>query len=787
MFSHYFKIAIRNFLRNRLNTFINILGLTVSISIFILIIRYVQNEFSTDSFHENLGRLYRVENVDFSSSCSAGFKDLVLANYSEIEDVVRFCPMSSTMISYAPEGDAVSEKKINVSNMICADSTFFDLFSFKLLLGDPRQSLNKTFTVVLTQSTASTLFGDENPLGKSVLVNNDYKCMITGVVEDCPQNSSVAYGGLISMVTLGKRNGPEFLQNMNNWFYATYALLGKGQDHVALEKRISEDVSQQFTGGSRETPFKLRPLSTIYFNQHNYPSDYSKHGKLQFVYVFLAVAIIIILIAIINFINISTATASSRAREVGVRKVVGSSRISLIRQFLGETVLLSLISVILAVMLAELIKPEFNNVVGQEISIGYLENPIFLVYLLAGALFIGIIAGLYPAFYMTSFQPVLVMKGNITRGSGGATLRRLLLIIQFIISTALIIGTLLIVKQINFLKNRHLGFNGEQVVYFDLNRELLKKKDVLKGALDQNSNVQEVSYSTFSPGGMGGDNYTRLVEGTRRTFYYIMTDPSFVDVIDLELVAGRNFHSDSKAEIGSAIILNETAVKTFELENPLGTRIELFDTVGTVVGVVKDFHFKSLHEEVEPISILYLPDWSGSVLIKINTSNVPETMAFIEETCKDMSMDFTMDYKFLDDGFDALYKSEEKFATLIVYFSVLAIFIACLGLYGLVSFTATQRKKEISIRKVNGASVGRIIFMLNKEISTWVLIAFVLACPLAWFLMDQWLQNFALRTSISWWIFIASGLISLAIAILTMGYIAFRAASGNPVDGLRTE
>ncbi len=786
MFCHYIVTALRNLSRNKLNSIINIIGLAVSISIFILIMRYIQDELLTDKFHINSNRLYRVEFVDFAAACPAGLADVLIDQFPEIESVVRYSPTNLIQLRFQPSDRTSQEKNLKFEDFIFADSTFLTLFSFPLIDGNLSTCLNAPFSIVLSESTAQLLFSDDDPMGKSVRVNNEYYCTVTGILKDVPGNSSIDFNGIISMVTINKLRGPAYLKDMSNWFYATYILLGENADSEHLEQKIRDYTSRTFAN-NRPSPFLLRPLNSIYFNRNNYPTDYSKHGNMQYIYIFLAVAFTIILIAIINFINISTATASSRAKEVGVRKVVGSQKSNLIGQFLGETIILSLIAILLGIMITELVKPEFNQIIGKPLNIGYLENPVTLLYLAGVGITIGILSGIYPAFYLTSFKPVQVLKNNLVKGSGGKFIRGFLLVVQFVITIVLITATLAIKKQLNYIKNKDLGLDSEQVVLLQLNRDLRGKRELLKERLKQNPNIINTTFSSLNPGGMDGDNYIRTVNGERRTFYYLMTDPEFVDVLNLKVILGRNFHKDSKSEIGRSILLNETAVKEFELEEPIGTTFALFDTIGTVVGVVKDFHFRSLHNGIEPMSILCIPDWAGFAQIKVAGDNIPQTLEYIEQTWNEISPEFSFEYEFLDERFEAQYKAEEKFGKIADYFSIFAIFIACLGLFGLVSFTVTQRTKEISIRKVNGASVLQIVIMLTRELSVWILVSFLIACPIAYIAMEKWLQNFAYQTKVSWWLFIIAGTISFVIASLTMSYHAIKAALGDPSEGLRYE
>jgi putative ABC transport system permease protein len=788
MIKNYLKHTIRNLYTQKQNSIINILGLSVGICLFILIMTYVSNELTVDNFHKNKDNIYRIEVEGFSSACAAGVPAILKDQFPEIKETARYFQIPSSIFQVVNNNDISFKQGLTFENLIVADSTFFDIFTYEVTQGNLHEALTNPNSIVLTSSSAKKLFGNEDPIGKVINIKSmfNFTVKVTAIINDVPNNSTINFNGIVSLITVKNTFGDDFLNNLSNWFYATYFLLHSNQNIDELEQKTSSYFTTEINDND-SINFVFRPLNEIYFHKDELSGNYSSHGNIQFVYAFIAIAIIIILLAIINFINLSTATASCRAKEVGLRKVVGSTRKKLIIQFLGETITVSLISVFIAIILAEIFKYEFNNIVGKELSLGYIDNPIIILYLVIGAILIGILAGLYPAFYLSSFQPTYIFNKLGTKGSKGIFLRKFLIIFQFIISIVLIISSFTINQQIELLKNKDLGFNNEQIVYLDLNRELTQNTETFKNELKQNTAINNITISNFVPGQMDGNMYVRTINETNYHFYYIMTDPFFFDVMNLSILEGRGFSDTKKDEMGWGIVLNQAAVKEFNLENPIGTEIYVFDTVGQVIGVVEDFNFRSLHHKIEPMSILYIPEWSRVLQINISADNISQTLDYIEKTWVEFCPGYPFDYHFMDEGFDKLYKAEEKFGIMFKYFSLLAIFIACLGLYGLISYTSLQRTQEVCIRKVQGASIKSIILLLSKDLSIWLSVSFIFACPIAYIIMGKWLQNFAYRTNQLVIIYILAGIITSLIAFSTVLYKSYKTASSNPIIGLRYE
>ncbi len=785
MIIHLLKTAFRFLYRNRINTLINVLGLAISIAVFIFIVRYVQYQLNTDSSHVHADRIYRLEYVGFSTACSAGIKDLVEQSGPEVIRAVRYYPNKDVQLDYG-EKSKTNLKSMKVDDILWADSSFLEVFSYPLKQGNPETCLSQPFSIVLTEAIAENLFGDDDPMGKMVTVNHRGTFKVSGILKNSHEPVSIPVNGLMSLVTMREMRGPDFLKNMDNWFFATYLLLSKTHNPDSTAARFSRYYNDRFHPNDPPT-FRLNPLKSIYFESNPGPSDYSLHGNFQFLRILSAVAIFILLIAISNFINLSTAVAGLRFREVGIRKLAGANKTKLMRQYLSESVIIALFALLMALLFVELLRVDFEYIIATKIQNGFPKGLGNLLILIAGSIGIGVLAGIYPSFYLTSFQPVDVLKGRTTKGKNGQMLSRILIVFQFMVSAILIIGVLVIGKQLHFLKDKDLGYQANQIVYLDLNKDLGGKKDAFREKLLLNPQIKSVTFSSFKPGAMNGETFRREVNGKRYNLYYTMTDSDFTDVFQLDILQGRGFHKNSAADIGTAIVLNETAVKHLGLNEAVGTRISLFDSVGTVVGVVKDYHFQSMHHGIGPMCILNLPDWSRVCQIRLSGHDIPASLEYIQSVYESVAPGNIFDYGFMDQGFQQLYKSEERFATMFNYFAVLAVFIACIGLYGLIHRAALQKRHEICIRKVSGASVFQIVFMLLKDLSKWVLLAFLIACPIAWLALSNWLAGFAYQTNIGIQPFLLTGIILLLIAGMTMGYQAIRSAMMDPVKGLRSE
>ena len=794
MTGNYLRLFFRLMKKHKGYSFINFAGLTLGIGIFMMILLFVQHELSIDKHHENSDRIYRVQGENGRQlSTAPAVGKWIAENIIEAEKVVRFKFRHDYLAKYRPDNDPSREKTIVVRDFGWADPTVFDIFSFPLIAGNPGTALQDPFALVLTESVAQRLFGSENPLGKTIEINNRHEYHVTAVIEDL-KRTHLRFDVLAPFANLGKIIGQSELDSFDSWNLATFVLLPENHDTAAVAGKITDLFHDRLKElWNVDFVFDLFPLEDIFFAAG---SSYRNHGSRPLVFVFMAVAVFILLIACVNFLNLSTARASLRAKEVGIKKVVGSTRKRLIIQFLGESVLFSIISLVAAVGLASLFLPEFNRLMQRSLSMDYFFDPLILLVFTAGTVLVGILAGIYPAFYLSAFRPVSVLKGERTKGIRSGIFRKVLISFQFTVSIILIIATLVVFKQIQYIRNKDLGFQKEHIVYMEIarNRDIRDNKQAFKDRLMQHPRIQNVTYSQGRPGLVyNWEGFEH--KGVRNGYAIFTVDPDYVDVYGLEILAGRNFSREMSTDPYRTCLLNEAAVRRLGLENPVGTILRHDDLGGSsfpvkdveIIGVVRDFHYQSLRYEIHPMMFGWNDPWLWMVSVKIAAERVPETLVHIEKTWKEFSPGFPLDFHFIDDLVDSQYRNEERLAKTIGYFAALGIFIACLGLFGLASFLAEQRTKEIGVRKVLGASVGGILMLLSKEFSKWVLAGNIVAWPLAYYASNIWLADFAYRTDIGVWPFLTAAVIALIVAVMTVGYRSIRAATTNPVDSLRYE
>jgi len=769
MLKNYLKTALRRLLKYRLHSIINILGLAIGISVFLIIMIYVFYEISADEFHQNYTRIYRVDLNEKFGITSITLMQRILDGVPELENGTRLMPYSGK-VEY-------NENRID-SRLTFVDSTFFDIFSFEPLIGDLTSALNDPNSIVLLESFAEKLFGDDYPIGKEIqffMLN----LTVRAVVKD-PQHRTQLWAreGFVPFINL-KTLGEDF---ENDWWgnYVTYLLFPENCDHPQLIKKVESYIEELKKIIHENYPsYILRPFSKLYFEQGKY--DHSVHGNLQSVRIFLASAFIIILIACINFINLSTSRAILRAKEIGIRKIVGADRKSVILQFLIESVLTCIISGIFAVILIQIFYPQLSIF----FRINYQLNT-FLNYLIFGLflLLIGIVAGIYPAFCLASGVPVEVIKNEYKTGVKGVLFRKILTVIQFSISIILIIGTFIVLQQLYYIRNVDMGFDKEQVMSFSIPPGVRdNKRELFKQELLKIPGVKKVAYIYTVPGRVVLQWGYHDQEGNEYYFRTIPTDPDFVSVYNIDIVAGRNFSWELETDRDNFLV-NETFVRQMGWEDPIGR--ELYE--GTqVIGVVEDFIYRSLHNEIEPLIIPFNWDNTYSVNIRVDDKDQVNTINRIQNVYEEFEKENNFEYFFLDDDFNLLYRSEIRFGKIFIFFSTLSIFIACMGLFGLSSFLTYQRTREIGIRKVMGSSVRNIVFILSREFSRNVLLANLLAWPIAYFIMKNWLQNFSFRINLTPLPFIIAGFLAFIIALLTVSFQTIKAANANPIECLRYE
>jgi putative ABC transport system permease protein len=811
MLRNFIKTAWRNLIKNRTFSIINIAGLAIGLSCFLLISMYVVDEFSYDRYNEKADRIYRINSdIKFGGAnlnlavCSDPMGATLKKDYPQVEQFTRI---------YVSGGSKMIKKGndwINEDKVAHVDSTFFDVFTLPAIAGDTRTALNEPNTVVISQSAALKYFGTINALGKTVETNDKknklYK--VTAVINDVPRNSHFHLDFLFSMLNVQYDFGNFLSHN-----FQSYVVLRKGTDYKAFDKNFDQVIAkyvipqakqymqigsiEDFKKAGNRLEYHLMPLLDIHLHSARFP-ELEANGNAQYVYIFSAVAIFILLIACINFMNLSTARSASRAKEVGIRKVLGTEKRFLIGQFLTESTMLALIALVIAVLICWAILPFFNNVAAKDIGMKDFLNPKLLTVLILVPVIVGALAGSYPAFYLSSFQPIMVLKGKINAGFRRSNIRSGLVVFQFFISIALIIGTIIVYKQLDYIQTKNLGFDKSQVLVVNGASALGTQVDAFKNEVKKISGVKDAAYSGYLPVSNSSRNdntYSREAvmdskNGLDMQVWNI--DYDYIPMLGMQIIKGRNFSPQFGTD-STAVIINETTAGLLGYPDPLGKKIYTRDgdasspvTGFTIIGVVKNFHFESLRENISPLCFR-LGNNKWCVSFKLATTDVRSVVKNIESKWKSMAPGFPFDYQFLDQAFDNMYRQEQRVGRIAISFAVLAILIACLGLFGLATYMAEQRTKEIGVRKVLGASVQNITTMLSKEFVTLVIIAAVIAFPLAWWGMHLWLQDFAYRVNISWWVFALAAFIAFAIALVTVSFQAIRAAIANPVDSLRTE
>jgi putative ABC transport system permease protein len=799
MFKNYFKSTLRNIKKHKGYASINIVGLAIGMTCCILIVMYITTELNYDRYHENADRIFRLgfdANVGGSQVVSpisnVPSAPVLIQEYPEVVDAVRFRTVSRTSVEY-------EDKQFYENDILYADNSIFSVFTFQMTRGDPKTALETAYSAVLTETTAQRYFGDEDPIGKTLTLNNESNFVITGVMKDVPPNSHFTFDMLCSYETLYDRNR-EIMEEWFNFMDYTYLLLSEGFDYRELEAKfpalIEKYMESMLKALGGEIEFFLQPLGSIHLHS-NLENEMSPNSSITYIYIFGAVALFILCIACINFMNLATARSSTRAKEVGLRKVVGAERRELIRQFLGESLLYSILSLMIALLFSRLALPLVSSLSGQDLSLNFAHVPWLIPGLVGLALFVGLLAGSYPALFLSAFRPSQVLKGNLKAGSAHSRLRSILVVSQFIISICLIIGTGIILSQIKFMKNKSLGFDKENVIVAEImDRKVRKSLDSIKAEIEKIPGVLSVSSASLVPGQEPSvqpfipEGFTEKQSQLMEIFW---VDQDYVPTLGMEIVKGRNFSLEFGTDPSSAVIINQTAARRYGWENPVGKTIRApsgeimkWDTY-TVVGVVKDFHRTSLHSVIAPQVIGNDPRSFDELVIRINPENSDTTLSLLREKWKEIDPQRPFDFFFLDNLLDSQYGTEERLSDILSAFSVFAIFIACLGLFGMASFAAEQRTKEIGIRKVLGASVPGVVALLSRDFLKLIAVANLIAWPLAYFGMNRWLQNFAYKTGIDVWIFIFTGLIAIGIALATVSYQSIKAALLNPVDAIKYE
>jgi putative ABC transport system permease protein len=793
MVKNYLTIALRTLWRHRAFSVINILGLSVGMTAFFLIFQYIRFETSYDRFHSKADRIYRVvaETITPTETLPNGMATAPIAvnmkkDFPEVEDAVRLGTDSYLI--------RLGDNKFQEPNSILADSSFFNIFDFPLVEGDRRTALKEPMSMVLSQSTAKRLFGNANPMGKHLLLTGGSVDMkVTGVMKDIPENSQIKANLIVSLSSNKMIYGqPTPDSEWTNHMYYTYLLLKPHTNPEALQAKFPAWMEMHNGRLMKQLQMHdsliLEPFPKVYL--------YSKYdgfvqGSISNVYIFSVIGAFILLLACINFINLTTARSAERAKEVGIRKVAGALRFQLAGQFIGESVVLSLVSFVLTMTLCALLLPLFNQLAGKIISTGIFSRPMDIVMLFLLAVVVGLAAGFYPALVLSSFRPVSVLRGRFATGGRGSLLRKGLVVFQFTISILLLIATAVVYTQVEYMRTRDLGFSREETIIIPTNGDM--HKDVFRQSLTSLPGVLTTCLSSNVPGTGPTSAYSEMenskgeMQKTNLDTYFV--DFDFINQYGLKLVAGRGFSRDFPTDSTQAMVINETAAKSIGYSTPqaaIGRNFSQWGRQGKVIGVLKDFHYMGLQQPIEPMVMRYEP-YFGWISVKVSTHDLPATVKAIGDKWTEAIPYRPYEYWFLNEWFDQQYRAQNRFGNLFFNFALLAIFISCLGLLGLASYNTLQRTKEIGIRKILGAGVSGIVNLLSVDFIKLVGIAFLIAAPLAWLAMDRWLRDFAYHTRIPWWVFAGAGVAAALIAFITISFQAIRAATSNPVRSLRTE
>ena len=799
MIKNYLKFALRNIMRNKIYSFINIIGLAIGLTGFVLISILINNETSYDSFQTKANRIYRAveiqkqENIgNLKIAVTMGPLAKALKEYfPSVEQTARMMPFATAFYK-------VGNKGFYENDISLADPSLFDIFTIPFIEGDPSNALKNPYSMVITREMAEKYFGNEDPLNKSIRISswmgvNDF--LVTGVIEDYPKNSFIYFKGLISFVTM--ENRAKWLENWNNNSLATYILLKDKADPKQLDSQMPQFVQRYIppdknTGQRSNLRIYLQSIKDIHLYSDDivYQTFNHNKGSLSTVILFSTIALFILLIACVNFMNLATARSSKRIKEISMRKILGATRITLIKQFIGEALVISIGALIISLIMVIELLPYFKDIFEGRIISSDIFSIKFIFELIGITLFVGLLSGSYPAFFLSKFKAINSSKASISGASKGKNLRRVLVIFQFTTAISLIVCTGIVMDQMNFVQNKDLGFNKEQVIYLPiLSKNVKSKVDILKNELLKNPNVISTAAGSGLTGASNSEG-TEIVAGAGQRVTLMMRK-SFVDfdylkTMEMQIVKGRGFSRNMSLDSTSSVIINEAAVRKFGWSDPIGKQFE-GDPVKTVIGVVKDFNFFNLHSEIGPLIMSVDKSWYNFVLIRVKPDKISGTISYIEDAWKKIIPGEPFDYSFLDQHFDEVYKNDQQTGQIFGFFSGFAIFIACLGIFGLAAFTAEQKTKEIGVRKVLGASVYSVVYLLCKDFIALVIAAAIIAVPLSYYLMNSWLEDFAYRVNINWLIFAISGGIAILIAFTTVSYQAVKAANANPIKALRYE
>ncbi len=786
MLQNYFKVAFRNLVNNKVYSLINIGGLTLGIATALLILLWVGDELSYDRYNANADHLFRTivvgnvagQEVAYTTT-PAPFAELVASEIPEVQSTTRVNLVAQSLFTHA-------QQPFQESDGAYVDPAMLTMFSFNFTEGDPATALADPQSVVLSETLAQKYFGDEPAVGQTLRFNNRQDLVVRAVYADMPANAHLRFAYLLPFELFAQNNGIGD-NNWDDYNYYTYLQLADGASAEAVGDKITNMLNKKFEDEESDGYVVLQPVTNIHLYS-DYSMDISGNGDIQYVYIFSAIALFILIIACINFMNLATARSIKRSKEIGLRKTVGAVKSQLVGQFLGEALLYSFIAVALAALLVKLVLPVFNQLAQKQVYLHLLDGRV--IGLLATiALFTGLLAGLYPALFLSSFKPAKVLKGTFRVGSGSALFRKGLVVLQFALSIILIVGTLVINDQLSFIRNKKLGYSKDNTLVLPLSGDIGRNYASFKSRLLEQPGIRYVTSAsqdlTDVLSTTTGANWPGAPEGGI-LLNQLSVDRDFIDAFGIQMAEGRAFSSERNAD-STAFILNQAAVKQIGADNPVGMSFSVHGVEGTVVGVAEDFNFQSVRQAIAPMVLFVSPNWRNKAYIKVDSDQLPEAIAAAEDTWKQMNPAYPFEYRFLDESFDELYRAEQRTGALFNYFALIAIFISCLGLFGLSAYTAELRTKEIGVRKVLGASVASILALFTKDFMILVLLAFALAVPVSYYLMHTWLQGFVYRTEIGLTVFALAITFAVLITLLTVGYQLIKAALANPVDSLRSE
>ena len=785
MFKNNVKTAWRFIKRHKGYSFINIAGLAAGMTCSMLILMWVQHELSYDTFNEHANDIYRVVENQFYAGgevfpvavTPSALAPALKEQYPEI--------IKSTRLSFRGWTIKYGEEIFN-EQVVLVDTDFLDIFTIPFIKGDPQTAFSEIHSILVTEEMAEKYFGSEDPIGKVLTVNMRDDFVVSGVIKNIPENSHLKYNFLAPFIYLGELGSP--LDNWNSNSYYTYILLQENTPYKEVDAKIIDLIKRNRE--SSVTEIYLQPLTKIHlYSSGKYTADIGGHGDILYIRIFSLVALFVLLIASINFMNLATARSEKRAKEVGLRKVVGAQRYQIMKQFFGESLFISLLAFLVALVLTYLLLSVFNDLSGKQLQLSQLGLPMLLGFV--GIAFgTGIISGSYPALFLSSFQPVETLRGGKLSRTGSTLFRKLLVVVQFSISVIMIIGTLVVSKQLDYIRSKNLGLEKENLAYIWMSGEFNKKSETVKQELLMNANITRVTRTsqlpTYVASSTSGWDWAGKDPENTVLMHWVSVDYDYIETFKMKMAEGRFFSQEFAADSDVAVV-NERAVEIMGMESPIGKRLSTGSTDLTIVGVVQNFHFKPIQTEIEPMVLLMMSERYNVMVLRTEPENISETIDYVEGVYKKFNPETPFAFQFLDERYDNLYRTEERMGKISRYFALIAILISCLGLYGLASFVAEQRTKEIGIRKVLGASIPGIFLLLSKNFVILVGISILIACPVGYFLMKNWLQNYAYHTSLTITIFMFAAIVAIAIVLLTVTYQAIKAAIANPVDSLRYE